>query len=579
MTAILQGLLTLLAFLLPFEVRRPVVSFAPYMVFTDLELVTLLIIGVWAVRAVFLRRLPTLPGRLGLLAWGLAGIALLSAVTAPAFRLASLKFTLRMVTGVCLLCVVAEQGIRLKALIAGAAVSSALGIWTCLRPDQTAWLTPLFREREFLIGNTVRLSGTFEYPNIAAAFLAMAFVLSLTIIPVNTRETGKRGNGETGTDTAFIPASPLLRFSASVFWSAAQGLILLGLILTLSRAGLAVALFGVCLVAALYAVSGGIGPALRRLGPSAVVTVLCLAGALLFYPPFLLRLQTGEDRAWYSARYETLEAPILSAGGVSTARVRVTNTGRVLWSPKGEHPFRLSYHWLEAGTEKAIPALQARTELPGEVAPGQSVTLVARVLAPAAPGDYLLAWDMVHERATWFSQKGCPPGRVACRVGEAPRDRPVFAGREETPPDPTALEAESVSRSTLWRAGWEMFKRHPALGVGPDNFRRMWGREYGMGRWDERVHANNLFVEVFVTTGLLGGIVFLALIISILRMQVRCLRRCGDGDAAFSVAAALFGTTAVFLAHGMVDCFIAFTPIYLLFWTIVGMSARLAYVH
>ncbi|MBI2951671.1 hypothetical protein HYY27_06220, partial [bacterium] len=357
MTAILQGLLTLLAFLLPFEVRGPVVSFAPYMVFTDLELVTLLIIGVWAVRAVFLRRLPTLPGRLGLLAWGLAGIALLSAVTAPAFRLASLKFTLRMVTGVCLLCVVAEQGIRLKALVAGAAVSSALGIWTCLRPDQTAWLTPLFREREFLIGNTVRLSGTFEYPNIAAAFLAMAFVLSL----------------------GFRVYAPL--------WSAAQGLILTGLILTLSRAGLAVALFGLCLGVALHAFNVGIGPALRRLGPSFAITALCLVGASLFYPPFLLRFQTGGDQAWYSARYETLDVDLLSAGGVSTARVRVTNTGRVPWSPKGRHPFRLSYHWLEAGTEKAIPALQARTELPGEVAPGQSVTLVARVLAPAAPGD------------------------------------------------------------------------------------------------------------------------------------------------------------------------------------------------
>jgi O-antigen ligase len=424
MTAILQGLMTLLAFLLPFEARRPVVSFAPYMVFTGLELVTLLTVGVWAARAVAQRRAPALPGRLGLLAWGLVGVALLSAVTAPAFRLASLKFTLRMATGVCLLCVVAEQGLSLKALVAGAAVSSALGVWTCLRPDQTGWLTLLFREREFLIGNTIRLSGTFEYPNIAAAFLAMGFTLSL----------GLRAH--------------------SLLWAAARGLILLALIMTLSRAGLAVALLGLCLVAALHAVRVGVGPALRRLGPSFAITALCLAGVSLFYPPFLLRFQTGGDQAWYSARYETLGVTPLSAGGVSTATV-------------------------------------------------------------------------------------------------------------------------SVSRATLWRAGWEMFKRHPALGVGPDNFRRLWGREYGMGRWDERVHANNLFVEVFVTTGLLGGVIFLGLIVSVLRMQVRGFRRLGEDDAAFSVAAALFGATAVFLAHGMVDCFIAFTPIYLLFWAVAGLSARM----
>jgi hypothetical protein len=581
MTAILQGLLTLLAFLLPFEVRRPVVSFGAFMVFTDLELVTLLAIGVWAVRAVVQRRIPALRG---VLAWGviLCGVALLSAATAPAFRPASVKFTLRMATGVCLMAVVADRGMSLKALVAGAAASSALGIWTCLRPDQTAFLTPLFREREFWIGNSVRLSGTFEYPNIAAAFLEMAFVLSLAHLPPE----GGRRKAEGERETAFLSLFAF-RFSPSL-WAVAQGLILTGAVMTLSRAGLVAALFGLCLVVALHVDRYY---RMRRMGgmdrmpstlpilfipvkpflPTLAVTTLCLAGALALYPPFSLRLQTGGDRAWYSARYETLDVPPLFAGGASTAQVRVTNTGQIPWSPKGEHPFRLSYHWLEAGTGKAIPAPQARTDLPGEIGPGASVTLTATVYAPAAPGDYLIAWDMVHEKATWFSQKGCPPQTVPCRVSEATGRQPAMAGRLEAPPDPTALEAESVGRMTLWKAGWAMFRRHPALGVGPDNFRRLWGREFGMDWWDERVHSNNLFIEVLVTTGLLGGLAFLALVVSVLRMQVRFLRRCSP--EAFPQMAALFGATAVFLVHGLVDCFIAFTPIYLLFWMVVGLSA------
>jgi len=182
---------------------------------------------------------------------------------------------------------------------------------------------------------------------------------------------------------------------------------------------------------------------------------------------------------------------------------------------------------------------------------------------------------MVHEHAAWFSQKGCPTGKVACRVGEASPERPAFAGREETPPDPTALEAESVSRGTLWRAAWGMFQRHPILGVGPDNFRRLWGREFGMGRWDERVHANNLLVEVFVTTGLLGGLAFLGLVVSLVRTQIRCLRGYRGDEEKFSVAPALAGATGVFLVHGMVDCFIAFTPVYLLFWMGVGLTVKM----
>jgi O-antigen ligase len=41
-------------------------------------------------------------------------------------------------------------------------------------------------------------------------------------------------------------------------------------------------------------------------------------------------------------------------------------------------------------------------------------------------------------------------------------------------------------------------------GVGPDNFRRLYGRYAGRTFWDERVSANNLALETGATTGLLG---------------------------------------------------------------------------
>ena len=163
---------------------------------------------------------------------------------------------------------------------------------------------------------------------------------------------------------------------------------------------------------------------------------------------------------------------------------------------------------------------------------------------------------------------------IPCLVNEATPDRSIEKGLIEKPPDPTSFLAVNPGRTILWKAGWAMFKSHPVLGVGPDNFRWLWGPAIGLERWNQHLHANNLFLEVLVTTGILGGIVFLMLLFSILRVQVRSIRRNWEGSPSreFSRNLALFGATMVFLVHGIVDYFLAFTPIYLLFWTIAGLS-------
>ncbi len=64
MEGILQALLILLSFILPFEVRTPILSIPPFMVLTNLELVAFLLIFAWAIRKVFLGRFHALKGGL-----------------------------------------------------------------------------------------------------------------------------------------------------------------------------------------------------------------------------------------------------------------------------------------------------------------------------------------------------------------------------------------------------------------------------------------------------------------------------------------------------------------------------------
>ncbi len=101
------------------------------------------------------------------------------------------------------------------------------------------------------------------------------------------------------------------------------------------------------------------------------------------------------------------------AGTVSTARVTLSNAGTVPW----RDGILLGYHWLD-DRDNPIVWDGERSPLP-IVAPGESVTVEARVRAPMPPGRYRLALDLVAEHRAWFSELGSEP--VTAEVEVAPR--------------------------------------------------------------------------------------------------------------------------------------------------------------
>ena len=88
------------------------------------------------------------------------------------------------------------------------------------------------------------------------------------------------------------------------------------------------------------------------------------------------------------------------AGAVTVARVELENTGTVAW----REAVLLSYHWLDL-RHNPIVWDGERTSLP-LVAPGERVTVEAKVRAPIPPGRYRFALDLVAEFRVWFSQLG-----------------------------------------------------------------------------------------------------------------------------------------------------------------------------
>ena len=122
-----------------------------------------------------------------------------------------------------------------------------------------------------------------------------------------------------------------------------------------------------------------------------------------------LRTRAFDATPEYGAAWKDAKVPkVLDPGIVTTIDVVVANSGSREWALGAKDPVRVGYRWLKPdGTEYlAEPNLEVHTDLPKAVAYGQSVTVKTTVRTPEAIGRYVLRFDMLQERVTWFEPQG-----------------------------------------------------------------------------------------------------------------------------------------------------------------------------
>ena len=244
----------------------------------------------------------------------------------------------------------------------------------------------------------------------------------------------------------------------------------------------------------------------------------------------------------------------------------LSNRGWLTWQSTQLPVFALSYHWLSIDTEEVVIYDGLRTPFATPVEPGEQATVPARVRAPSYPGTYLLVWDIVQEQRTWLSLEGVFPGRTIATV----------TGQQVGTPLPTRGRMPTgvmrLPRSVLWATALKISGEHPALGIGPDNFRLIYGRYLGLAAWDSRVHANNTYLEVLVGMGAIGVVALLWLIAAACRATSARLR--AADIATMPLVAAATAACLAIAAHGVVDSFLTFTSTYVVFALAAGMLFR-----
>jgi hypothetical protein len=96
------------------------------------------------------------------------------------------------------------------------------------------------------------------------------------------------------------------------------------------------------------------------------------------------------------------------AGETVLADITIKNASSRTWPSKpdsrGRNAVNFSYHWLDR-KRQVVVFDGLRTPLPGDLNPGESVTLRATIRSPEKAGEYLLHVTLVQEGVAWFSER------------------------------------------------------------------------------------------------------------------------------------------------------------------------------
>ncbi|MFN8472669.1 MAG: O-antigen ligase family protein [Anaerolineae bacterium] len=541
------ALLLATLFLLPFERPAPLFS-AAGLVVTNLEALALLTVAVWLVRLVLS---PPRSFHVPYFTWPAAAIivsACLAALAASSFQLTAWKVTARWSLGIVFALALADTLRRTRAarqafsaIVLGALAAAVLGLMELVGVSWVGSILTLFKDAPAQLGAAVRLSATFGSANTAAMLFETALCLALGLA---------------------LDAAYRRRRLAQMTWAACLVLLAAALALTYSRGGIAAAAVGVAVACGLAATRmkglDGRALALTTLGMAVVV-----AAVLALNPVLRARLAVWDSRPMDAASIAAPATLTADGGSILPVTVSATNTGRLTWAADGPESVALSYHWLTEDRLGVAEWDNARLALPADVSPGGTATLHPELVAPVA-GRYALAWDLVHAPDEWLGTRDAMPGWtevVTSGSGGTPFP-PASAGRTpEPPPD----------RGVLWRAALQMARERPILGVGPGNFRHLYGQYLGAATWDDRILANNLYLEILADVGLIGLAAWAWLFVA----AVSHLWRRRKAEQAWPYAIALLAALAAWLTHGLFDVAFETTGVYMLLWALIGLAASL----
>lgn len=125
-------------------------------------------------------------------------------------------------------------------------------------------------------------------------------------------------------------------------------------------------------------------------------------------------------------------------------------------------------------------------------------------------------------------------------------------------------EKSSVSRISLWHTGWKAVKESPILGLGLTGFAQNWNRLNTDPNIDTHNYPHNVFLNLWVETGVIGLISLIGLI------GLFVYRGMAYRSDAFKLGAALF--LIALLTQGLIDNPYFKNDLAMVFWMVLSLA-------
>ena len=134
------------------------------------------------------------------------------------------------------------------------------------------------------------------------------------------------------------------------------------------------------------------------------------------------------------------------------------------------------------------------------------------------------------------------------------------------------IDIHAGTRLVLWDVAWDLFKKHPLLGVGMGDYsteaEKLLGERYVTTTTD----SHNVYLQVLATRGLVGFVPFALFWFVVLRSLFRLKGRSAKGSAAWHYAVGAIGVTVAMLFGALTENNVDDEEVFIAYMFILGLA-------
>lgn len=137
----------------------------------------------------------------------------------------------------------------------------------------------------------------------------------------------------------------------------------------------------------------------------------------------------------------------------------------------------------------------------------------------------------------------------------------------------TGQDVSTDVRTVMWQGTYELLKAHPVMGAGLAGFQKMYDQFRLIKHTELLLYPHNIFLNFWVEIGLLGLVVFVAILVRFFQLGIRSYKKLRNNESLIAqvLPVSLMAAMAVIVLYGQIEVPYFKNDLSVLFWLFLGM--------